>query len=81
MVERNLQAMAQPAHPADQRSESSAPLLTIIRGADDQAAAYEALLAQWQEVDPEEDEREWEQIRAALEETRRTLHQRPLFAE
>jgi hypothetical protein len=53
---------------------------TILPGADDQAAAYEALLAHWQDVDPEQDERDWQRIQAALQETRRALQQRPLFA-
>jgi hypothetical protein len=52
---------------------------SIIRGADDQAAAYEALLTQWQDIDPEEEEREWQRLRDALQETRRELQQRPLF--
>jgi hypothetical protein len=73
--------MAQPAQPAETHVKERIQQPTNLRGADDQAAAYEALLVQWQDVDPEEDERDWQQIRAALEETRRTLHQRPLFAE
>ncbi len=73
--------MAQPVHSTGKHTKQSIEQPTILHGADDQAAAYEALLAQWQDVDPEKDERDWQQIRAALEETRRTLHQHPLFAE
>ena len=52
-----------------------------IHGADDQATAYEAWLAQWRDVDPEEDERAWQLVRHNLQETRRELGQRPLFPE
>lgn len=51
------------------------------RGADDQAAAYEALLAQWADVDPEQDARDWRLVKQHLQETRRGLGQRLLFPE
>jgi len=54
---------------------------SIIRGADNQAAAYEALLAQWRDVDPEEDERTWQRVKHNLQQTRRELGERLLFTE
>jgi hypothetical protein len=51
------------------------------RGADDQAEAYEALLTRWADVDPELDERDWQQVKKHLRETRRALGQRLLFPE
>ena len=54
---------------------------TIIHGADDQAAAYEAWLAQWDDVDQEEEERAWHIVKHNLQETRRELGQRLLFPE
>jgi len=54
---------------------------SIIRGADNQAAAYEALLAQWRDVDPEEDERAWQRVKHNLQQTRRELGERLLFTE
>lgn len=65
--------MAQSAHQLPKRPKRRTGEPTIIRGAEGQAAAYEALLAQWQDVDPEQDERDWQRIRAALQETRRAL--------
>jgi hypothetical protein len=53
----------------------------IIRGAEDQAAAYEAWLAQRQDIDAEQEEREWQMIKRSLQETRRELGQRLLFPE
>lgn len=54
---------------------------TIVRGADDQAAAYEAWLAQWNDVDADEEERSWQIVKHRLQETRRELGQRLLFPE
>ena len=51
------------------------------RGADNQAEAYEALLARWADVDPEQDERDWQRVKQQLQETRRALGQRLLFPE
>ena len=53
----------------------------IIDGADDQAAAYDALITQWHDADQEQDVRNWQRICAALEQTRHDLYQRPLFVE
>jgi hypothetical protein len=43
----------------------------ILPGVNDQAAAYAALLKQWADADEAEDTRDWERIRAALQEKRR----------
>ncbi len=53
----------------------------IIRGADNQATAYEAWQAQWTDVDPHEEEREWDIVKENLQQTRRELGQRLLFPE
>lgn len=53
----------------------------LRRGADDQAAAYEAWLARWADVDAAADERAWQQIKLELQRTRRALGQRLLFPE
>jgi hypothetical protein len=53
----------------------------ILPGADDQAAAYAALLKQWADADEAEDARDWECVRAALQETRRAAGERLLFPE
>lgn len=39
----------------------------VRRGAEDQAAAYAALLAQWQDVDAEANERDWQRVCAELD--------------
>lgn len=70
--------MTQHAH-TNQRSQPNPP--KIIPGADDQTAAYEAWLAQWNDVDPEEEERAWHIVKHNLQETRRALGQRLLFPE
>ena len=55
--------------------------VVIRQGAKDQAAAYAALLAQWADVEPENDAREWQRVQAKLQETRRATGQRLLFPE
>jgi len=72
------------SHEAELPSERAAlppPEPAIVRGADNQAAAYEALLGQWLDVDPEEDERAWQRVKHNLQETRKELGERLLFAE
>ncbi|HXT36133.1 MAG TPA: hypothetical protein VN837_11205 [Chloroflexota bacterium] len=58
---------------------SAEPL--ILPGAEDQAAAYAALLTRWAGADEAEDARDWERVRAALQETRRAAGERLLFPE
>jgi hypothetical protein len=53
----------------------------ILPGVDDQAAAYAALIEQWTDADEAEDARDWERVRTALQETRRTAGERLLFPE
>jgi hypothetical protein len=53
----------------------------ILPGADDQAAANAALLERWASADETEDTRDWERVRAALQETRRAAGERLLFPE
>ena len=66
----------------DARPTSPGPAEPIILpGADNQAAAYAALLKQWADADEAEDARDWERIRAALQETRRAAGERLLFPE
>jgi len=66
----------------DARPTSPGPAVPIILpGADDQAAAYAALLKQWADADEAEDARDWERVRAALQETRRAAGERLLFPE
>lgn len=57
------------------------PAPVVRRGADDQAAAYAALLAQWADVDAEADERDWQRVRADLDAERRSSGQHLLFDE
>ena len=73
--------MADPL-PMQQAIQSEPHAAPIIRqGAADQAAAYEALLAGWADVDPDADERDWRRVRERLQDARRTSGQRLLFAE
>jgi uncharacterized tellurite resistance protein B-like protein len=74
-VKEPLGAREQPAR--DGRGVSA----TARRGADDQAAAYEALLARWADADPQQDERGWQRVRQQLQETRCLLGQGLLFPE
>jgi hypothetical protein len=53
----------------------------ILPGAEDQAAAYAALIGRWAGADEIEDTRDWERVRAALQETRRAAGERVLFPE
>lgn len=53
----------------------------ILPGAEDQAAAYAALLQRWASADEAEDARDWARVRAALQETRRAAGERLLFPE
>jgi len=53
----------------------------ILPGAEDQAAAYAALLQRWADADETEDARDWARVRAALQETRRAAGERLLFPE
>lgn len=75
--------MAQPASPSPEPSQADAMVYhpRIIRGADDQASAYEAWLAQWADVDADEDARAWRMVQRRLQQTRKELGQRPLFPE
>jgi hypothetical protein len=63
----------------DERTPEVAPV--IRRGAEDQAAAYEALLAQWADADAGQDERDWQRVQAQLQDTRRATGQRLLSPE
>ena len=74
-VKEPLGAREQPAR------DSRGGIPAARRGADDQAAAYEALLARWADADPQQDERDWQRVRQQLQETRRLLGQRLLFPE
>jgi hypothetical protein len=74
--------MLQRAHPhPDSGDEHAIEQPTIIRGVEDQDRAYEEWMAQWRDVNPEEEEHEWETVRESLQETRRALGQRLLFPE
>ncbi len=53
----------------------------IVRGADDQLAALERLWEQGEHVDPQDDEEAWQALRRALNDSRRTVGARPLFAD
>ena len=53
----------------------------ILRGADDQTAALQELLARMQPADAEEADRQWDVVKRGLQETRRTQGQRLLFPE
>lgn len=65
------------ARPMSTRGEEP----VILPGADDQAAAYAALLKRWASADEAQDRRDWERVRAALQETRRAAGERLLFPE
>jgi hypothetical protein len=54
--------------------------VVIVRGADDQLAALERLWAQGEQIDPGADEAAWQTLRWALDESRREVGARPLFA-
>ncbi len=73
--------MAQPISPDQPKRGGAGGQPTIIRGAEDQAAAYEGWQAQGTDVDPHEEEREWDIIKENLQQTRRDLGQRLLFPE
>jgi hypothetical protein len=62
-----------------QQTSSSAHVV-IVRDADDQLAAHERLWAQGEQIDPEADEAAWQTLRRALDESRREIGARPLFA-
>lgn len=53
----------------------------MVRGAEDQAAAYEAWLARWAQDDPEDEEHAWQVVEQNLQQTRRDLGQRLIFLE
>lgn len=73
--------MAQLTSPSETPQTATSREPGIIRGADDQAAAYEAWLAQWESVDAEEDDSAWRRIQQGLQETRHEMGQRLLFPE
>ena len=73
--------MKEPLESAAQAAWEPGSIATPRRGADDQAAAYEALLGRWADDDPDEDERDWQQVKQQLQETRRVLGLRLLFPE
>jgi hypothetical protein len=55
--------------------------VVIVRGADDQLAALERMWAQGEQIHPETDEAVWQTLRRALDEPRREVGARPLFAD
>jgi uncharacterized tellurite resistance protein B-like protein len=74
-------SMKEPLEIAAQTVRDAGGIAMPRRGADDQAAAYEALLGRWADADPDQDERDWQQVKQQLQETRRLLGQRLLFPE
>lgn len=76
-------AMAQTASPSPDPSSHHAAVYQpyIIRGAEDQTAAYDTWLARWAQDDAEDEERAWQTVELNLQPTRRDLDQRLIFPE
>ncbi len=66
---------------AQEHSRLPVERVTIVRGADDQLSALERLWAEGENADPDADERDWQTLRRALNETRRAAGARLLYED